>query len=101
VVAKDDLSNLLSQLDEETRKRWERYLLHVDTEVSERGPQVVREHLDAALEHLLAVGWALHRCYAVDDATQRVMGPLGDAASTVEQLRQVLDEIAKKPEWSQ
>jgi hypothetical protein len=100
-VSKGDLTDLLARLDEETRLRWERYLVKVDADVSERGPQVVREHLERALEHLLAVGWALHRCYAVDENGNRVMGPLGDAATTVEQLRQLIDEIAIKPEWQQ
>ncbi len=99
-MAKADLADLLSQLDEETRVRWERYLEAIEAEISERGPAIVREHLDAALEHLLAVGWALHRCYA-NDETSPVMGPLGDAASTVELLRKEIDRLAKKPEWSQ
>jgi hypothetical protein len=97
---KDDLAALLSQLDEETRGRWEAYLAEVDDEIREKGPSAAREHLDAALEHLLAVGWALHRCYASDEASP-VMGPLGDAALTVEQLRALIDQLAKKPEWSQ
>jgi hypothetical protein len=29
------------------------------------------------------------------------MGPLGEAACTVEELRETLDLIEKKPEWSQ
>jgi hypothetical protein len=99
-VAKTDLAELLAQLDDETRVRWERYLLEVDAEVSEKGPAACREHLERALEHLLAVGWALHRCYSTDEA-DHVMGRLGDAATTVESLRTTLDQIAKKPEWSQ
>lgn len=101
-MARNDLAELLARLDEETRLRWERHLIAIDDEVSQRGPSVVREHLEAALASLLAAGWALHRCYAVEDeAVARVMKPLGDAAVTVEELRQSLDEIAKKPEWSQ
>jgi len=99
VRTKTELAELLARLDEETRLRWERYLVEVDAEVSERGPAVVREHLEAALEHLLAVGWALHRCYA-EGETGNVLGPLGDAASTVESLRTALDQLPKKPEWS-
>jgi hypothetical protein len=101
-VADNDLAELLARLDEETRLRWERHLIAIDHEVSERGPSVVRERLEAALANLLAAGWALHRCYAHDDeGVARVMKPLGDAAVTVEELRQTLDEMAKKPEWSQ
>jgi hypothetical protein len=99
-VAKTDLAELLDQLDDETRGRWERYLETVDAEVSEKGPQAVREHLDAALEHLLAVGWAMRRCYSTEE-TGAMMGSLGDAAQVVERLRAVLDALAKKPEWSQ
>jgi hypothetical protein len=99
-VAKTDLSDLLAQLDAETRARWERYLLEVDEEVDEKGPLVAREHLEAALEHLLAVGWALHRCYR-DDDSHTMLDPLGDVAHTIERLRHALDQLAKKPEWSQ
>jgi hypothetical protein len=98
-MAKTDLADLLAQLDEETRSRWERYLEKVEAEIEEKGPQVARAHLERALEHLLAVGWALHRCYALEEAN--VIGPLGEAAATIEQLRAVLDEMKKKPEWSQ
>jgi hypothetical protein len=96
-VAKTDLAELLEQLDEDTRLRWERVLERVENEVAEKGPLAVREHLDRALEHLLSVGWALRRCYAADE----VLRLLGDAASTVEGLRAALDGLAKKPEWSQ
>jgi hypothetical protein len=99
-VAKTELADLLAQLDAETRVRWEQHLRRVDHEVSEKGPGVAREHLEAALEHLLAVGWALHRCYSVDEASN-VLRPLYDAASTIEQLRALVADIAKKPEWSQ
>lgn len=99
-MAKTELADLLAQLDEETRLRWERYLSAVDAEISEKGPAIAREHLEAALEHLLAVGWALHRCYVLEDG-ETVMGPLGDAALTVEKLRAALELISKKPEWSQ
>lgn len=99
-MAKTDLEDLLAELDHETRVRWEQYLEEVDAEISEKGPAAVREHLEAALEHLLAVGWALHRCYANEETTP-VMGPLGDAASTVEHLRDEIERLAKKPEWSQ
>jgi hypothetical protein len=97
-VAKTELADLLAQLDEETRVRWERYLEEVDAEITERGPICAREHLEAALEHLLAVGWALHRCYA---DTNGVIGPLGEAAQTIESLRSAIERIMKKPEWSQ
>jgi hypothetical protein len=99
-VAKTELAELLAQLDQETRTRWERALERIDAEVTDKGPACAREHLDQALEHLLAVGWALHRCFAVDEATG-VLKPLYDAASTIEQLRDVLVAIAKKPEWQQ
>ena len=99
-MAKTPLSNLLQQLDAETRERWENYLKRVDDEVEEKGPVVAREHLEAALEHLLAVGWALHRCYH-DDDSQVMLDPLGDVAHTIERLRHALDQLAKKPEWSQ
>ncbi len=100
-MAKTELAELLSRLDEETRVRWERHLRAIDREVNERGPAVVREHLEKALEHLLAVGWALHLCYALEEDAPRIMKPLGDAATTVEELRQTIDQIAKKPEFSQ
>lgn len=98
-MVKTDLTDLLSQLDDETRVRWAKYLRSVDDEIAQKGPAAVKEHLDAALEHLLAVGWALHRCYAGEDALP-VMEPLGEAAITVEQLRAALHLIPKKPEWS-
>jgi hypothetical protein len=99
-VGKTALAELLDQLDDETRHRWAQYLEQVEDEIAEKGPATVKKHLDAALEHLLAVGWALHRCYAEDESTP-VMGPLGDAATTVEKLRSALELISKKPEWSQ
>jgi len=96
-VAKTDLSELLEQLDEDTRVRWERVLEDAEAEVAEKGPLAVRDHLDRALEHLLTVGWALRRCYSAEE----VLKLLGDAATTVEGLRAALDGLAKKPEWSQ
>jgi len=98
-VSRDQLEELLSQLDEATRERWSELLERVDAELAEKGPMALREHLDAALGHLLAIGWALHRCYSSDES-RAVMGPLGDAATTVEELRASLDQISKKPEWS-
>jgi hypothetical protein len=98
-VSRDQLEELLAQLDEATRTRWKELLERVDAELAEKGPMALREHLDAALGHLLAIGWALHRCYSSDDASQ-VMHALGDAATTVEELRSGLDLISKKPEWS-
>lgn len=99
-MAKTDLAALLDQLDEETRLRWEAYLETVDAEVSEKGPQAVRQHLDAALEHILAVGWAMRRCYATEE-TQATLQALGEAAQAVEAVRACLDALGKKPEWSQ
>ena len=99
-MGKTHLSDLLAQLDAETRARWEQYLVGVDEEVDEKGPIVAREHLEAALEHLLAVGWTLHRCYAANDSHQ-MLDPLGDVAHTIERLRHALDQLRKKPEWSQ
>ena len=99
LVSRDQLDELLAQLDEATRDRWKELLERVDAELAEKGPMALREHLDAALGHLLAIGWALHRCYSSDEAAP-IMGPLGDAATTVEELRASLDQIAKKPEWS-
>jgi hypothetical protein len=98
-MSRAPLDELLASLDEETRARWAALLEKVDAELRERGPGVISEHLEAALSHLLAIGWTLHRCYG-DEATQ-VMGALGDAAATVEELRTVLDLIPRKPEWSQ
>jgi hypothetical protein len=98
-VSRDQLEELLAQLDEATRDRWKELLERVDAELAEKGPMALREHLDAALGHLLAIGWALHRCYSTDESAS-IMGPLGDAATTVEELRASLDQIAKKPEWS-
>ena len=96
-MSKTDLSALLEQLDEETRVRWESVLEAADAEIAEKGPLAVKEHLDRALEHLLSVGWALRRCYAAEE----VLSLLGDAATTVENLRAALDGLSKKPEWSQ
>jgi hypothetical protein len=96
---REELARLLASLDEETRARWSEFLHAVDAEVEERGPAAVREHLEAALKHLLAVGWAAHRCYDEEDA-KAVTRPVGAAAVTVEAVRGVLAEIAKKPEWS-
>jgi hypothetical protein len=98
-VEKSDLADLLAQLDEETRHRWEQYLQAVDDEVSERGPVCAREHLEKALGHLLAAGWTLHRCF--DEEKGAVLRPLGDAATTIESLRVELERLSKKPEWSQ
>ena len=99
-MAQDELHRLLDVLDPETRARWEVYLAEIDAEVREKGPACAREHLDAALRHLLAVGWALHLCYSDDEARQ-LMAPIGDAASAVEYAKAALAEVPKKPEWSQ
>jgi hypothetical protein len=99
-MAKTDLDELLEHLDAATRARWASVLEAVDAEIQDKGPAALREHLDAALQHLLAVGWALHRCYAAEES-DAVMGPLGEAASTVEELRAALEKLEKKPEWSQ
>ena len=96
-MAKTDLAELLEQLDEDTRLRWEQVLEAADAEVAEKGPLAVKEHLDRALEHLLSVGWALRRCYSAEE----VLSILGDAATTIESLRAALDSLSKKPEWSQ
>src|SRR5215471_17812203 len=99
-MARDELMRLLEVLDPDTRGRWEAYLEEVDEEVREKGPQVARDHLEAALRHLLAVGWAVHLCYAEQESAD-VMSPIGDAASAVEFAKHALDQISKKPEWSQ
>ena len=99
-MADDDLGRLLLALDAETRERWGRYLSEVDAEIADKGPAAVREHLEAALKHLLAVGYATHRCYSPAES-QAVMNPIGDAAAAVEYAKGILDQIAKKPEWSQ
>jgi hypothetical protein len=99
-MAYDELSRLLEVLDPDTRARWEGYLAEVDEEVRRRGPQAAREHLDEALKHLLASGWAMHLCYSQAEA-QQVMTPLGDAAAAVEFARGALAQVPKKPEWSQ
>jgi hypothetical protein len=96
----DDLGRLLDALDAETRARWSKYLHEVDAEIQEKGPAAAREHLELALKHLLAVGYAVHRCYSHKESSA-VMGPIGDAAAAVEYVKGVLDQIAKKPEWSQ
>lgn len=99
VVARD-LTELLASLDETTRARWEQYLKSIEGEIAERGPAIAHEHLEAALAHLLAVGWTLHRCFASEDASP-VLRPLGDVATTVEDLRAELARLPRKPEWSQ
>ena len=96
----DDLGRLLESLDAETRARWARYLTEVDAEIEAKGPSAAREHLEAALKHLLAVGYAVHRCYSQKESAA-VMSPIGDAAAAVEYVKGMLDQIAKKPEWSQ
>ena len=99
-MADDELGRLLQALDAETRARWAGYLTSVDAEIADKGPAAVREHLEEALKHLLAVGYAMHRCYAPRES-QAVMNPIGDAAAAVEYAKGILDQIAKKPEWSQ
>jgi hypothetical protein len=99
-VARNELDRLLQALDADTRARWEEYLAKVDSEVREKGPQAARDHLEAALRHLLAAGWAVHLCYAEGEA-QQVMSPVGDAASAVEYAKAALEQVPKKPEWSQ
>ena len=99
-MARDELNRLLEVLDPDTRARWEEYLAEVDSEVRDKGPQAARDHLESALKHLLAAGWAVHLCYAEGEAGE-VMGPVGDAASAVEFARSALDQVPKKPEWSQ
>ena len=100
MASDDDLGKLLEALDKETRERWGRYLTEVDGEIEDRGPAVAREHLELALKHLLAVGYAVHRCYSARESAQ-VMDPIGDAATAVEYVKSVLDQITRKPEWSQ
>ena len=100
MTTNDDLDRLLSALDQETRKRWGDYLSQVDREIEEKGPAAAREHLELALKHLLAVGYAVHRCYNQKESMS-VMNPIGDAAAAVEYAKGLLDQIAKKPEWSQ
>ena len=95
----DDLGRLLGSLDEETRARWGRYLSEVDAEIAEQGPAVAHGHLEEALKHLLAVGYAVHRCYSPKE-TLAVMGPIGDAAAAVEYVKGLVTDLAKKPEWS-
>lgn len=97
---RDDLGRLLDSLDAETRARWGQYLAEVDAEIEEKGPTAALEHLEAALKHLLAVGYAVHRCYSQKESAA-VMNPIGDAAAAVEYTRGILAQIAKKPEWSQ
>jgi hypothetical protein len=94
------LDQLLASLDEDTRARWADLLERVDAEIREQGPEALRVHLDAALRHLLAIGWTLHRCYAHDESAP-LMAPLGAAACTVEELRCTLDLLARRPEWRQ
>ncbi|MSP15586.1 MAG: hypothetical protein EXR73_03045 [Myxococcales bacterium] len=97
-MSKDDLTVLLSQLDQATRQRWEETFQQVEDEIAAHGPAAARAHLDAALTHLLAVGWTLRRCFD-DDTADAVLRPLGDAAETVEQLRSSLAALARQPEW--
>ena len=99
-MAREELTRLLDALDPQTRDRWEKYLEQVDAEVREKGPQAARDHLEAALRHLLAVGWCVHLCYSEAESND-VMSPIGDAASAVEFAKHALEQIAKKPEWSQ
>src|SRR5262249_3178711 len=99
-MPREDLMRLLEVLDEDTRVRWERYLEEVDAEVQLKGPQAAREFLEQALKHLLAAGWALHLCYSQNEAEQ-VLAPVGEAASAVEFAKNALDQVPKKPEWSQ
>lgn len=96
----DDLGRLLEALDHETRDRWGRYLAEVDREIDDKGPPVAREHLEQALRHLLAAGYAVHRCYTQKESAA-VMAPIGDAAAAVEYVKSVLAQIERKPEWSQ
>jgi hypothetical protein len=96
----DDLGRLLDALDQETRARWGKYLEEVDAEIEEKGPAAAREHLESALKHLLAVGYAVHRCYSQKESAA-VMNPIGDAAAAVEYAKGLLDQLSKKPEWSQ
>jgi hypothetical protein len=99
-MPRDDLLSFLEVLDVDTRSRWERYLLEIDAEVEEKGPQAASDHLEAAFRHLLAVGWVLRRCYA-DDEAGLVLGTVKEAASSVENAKGVLAIARKKPEWSQ
>lgn len=96
----DELTELLDSLDDDTRQRWEVFLEQVEAEVQQNGPRAAQEHLEAALRHLLAVGWTLHRCYGKAEA-RHVMTPLREAASVVENAREALLEVPKKPLWSQ
>ena len=100
VVPEDDLTRLLSRLDAETRARWGLYLAEIEAEVAAKGPEAVREHLEAALRHLLAVGWAAHRCYDEAEAGA-VLTPVGEAAQAVENARLTLAGIARKPQFDQ
>jgi hypothetical protein len=99
-MARDELLRLLEALDGDTRERWESYLEEIDAEVREKGPQAARDHLEQALKHLLAVGWAMHLCYS-ESESKHVMAPVGEAASAVEFAKNSLDQVPKKPEWSQ
>ena len=72
-VSKDDLAELLSQLDAETRERWADLLESVDAEIQEKGPAALREHLDAALRHLL-----LEAQFGLD-VPQELRAALGEA----------------------
>jgi hypothetical protein len=99
-VPDDDLTRLLSRLDEETRARWGLYLAEIEAEVASKGPDTVREHLEAALRHLLAVGWAAHRCYDESEASA-VLTPVGEAAQAVENARITLAGMPRKPQFDQ
>lgn len=99
-MPREDLVQLLESLDDETRSQWQSFLEAIDAEVLEKGPRAARDHLEEALKHLLAVGWALHSCYA-DTEARRVLGPIGEAARAVEEARATLEEVPKKPVWSQ
>lgn len=96
----DELHRLLAELDDDTRACWEAFLHEVDAEVHEKGPTVAGRHLEEAVKHLLAAGWAVRRCYDPDDAGQ-VMEPVGDAADCVQSAKSILERLKKKPEWSQ
>lgn len=99
-MAREDLEAFLEALDPETRAKWETWLEQVDREVLECGPSALREHLDQALRHLLAVAWTVRTCH--DEAeSDDLLAPVRDAAAAIEHVRHLLDEVAKKPEWEQ
>ena len=99
-MPREDLHRLLEALDEETRDRWEEYLEEIDAEVQEKGPKAAQDHLEAALRHLMAVGWAVHLCYSEGEA-RHVLGPVKEAAKAVEEAAVTLEEVPKKPVYSQ